>query len=431
MHISIKARYRLLVASLAACALVLVSSGARWYLRPRQSPSSRVDVPPSNPIRGESASRGKPNSPLRGTDASIPTDDNSTPKGFDNTDVNFWKQCPHASLAHPNFDRESLPAIPQPRFKSPSPQPTAIQNPFPLLFQEPPPKRWVLRAPPPNKPSTPHVKHDTPLLIGWTPEELGWDVVLQFARDKEWDQFFWTHPDLLVLSNENEESVRSAYIKAVEILRELKNKKLRWANYFFECDRLVLTNVAALLSIGGWDAAIPSALAHCDVYARLAWAGYWQGSFPGTTPTGLFFEVDSTMYDLGALLRLPGAQARLAPPPERSSDGSDEDNEVYTSEYVEHVNAHGETFKRLVDIATRLQDRRRERESAQSETGEQNGFKRGEEILSDAGRAVFTEKWGHLAKMGCELWRAPIKGDDAWRLEKSGKEDERKDRVLV
>jgi hypothetical protein len=104
---------------------------------------------------------------------------------------------------------------------------------------------------------------------------------------------------------------------------------------------------------------------------------------------------------------------------------------VYTSEYVEHVNTHGETFKRLVDIATRLQDRRRERESTQSETGEQNGFKRGEEILSDAGRAVFTEKWGHLAKMGCELWRAPIKGDDAWRLEKSGKEDERKDRVLV
>jgi hypothetical protein len=60
----------------------------------------------------------------------------------------------------------------------------------------------------------------------------------RFARDKEWDQFFWTHPDLLVLSNENEESVRSAYIKAVEILRELKNKKLRWANYFFECDRM-------------------------------------------------------------------------------------------------------------------------------------------------------------------------------------------------
>jgi len=201
MHISIKARYRLLVASLAACALVLVSSGARWYLRPRQSPSSRVGVPPSNPIRGESASRGKPNSPLRGTDASIPTDDNSTPKGFDNTDVTFRKQCPHASLAHPNFDRESLPAIPPPRFKSPSPQPTAIQNPFPLLFQEPPPKRWVLRAPPPNKPSTPHVKHDTPLLIGWTPEELGWDVVLQCVVS--WIGAGWPAEDIYVVVNSN------------------------------------------------------------------------------------------------------------------------------------------------------------------------------------------------------------------------------------
>ena len=61
--------------------------------------------------------------------------------------------------------------------------------------------------------------------------------MLRFARDKEWDQFFWTHPELLVLSNETGEFARSTYIKAVEVLRELENKKLRWANYFFECDR--------------------------------------------------------------------------------------------------------------------------------------------------------------------------------------------------
>ncbi|KAK3901893.1 hypothetical protein C8A05DRAFT_15981 [Staphylotrichum tortipilum] len=243
--------------------------------------------------------------------------------------------------------------------------------------------------------------------------------------------FFWTHQDLLVFTFENDTSPihphqppPSLYANAVATLRHLTARSAsgnttKWAHHFFAYDHLTLVNRDAVLSVGGWDTHIPFYASDCDTYVRLMWAGFAQGE----SEIGIIFDVGSVMTDLGALLRIRGAKARV----DLGLDDDDgEDNKVDKG-YVE-------TWTGLVETAARMEEAKYAHGNAWRNTwqvkqrggqGEPfyrdaDGFEKGVKMWIDAGRSVFAEKWGHR---GCDVANVGIKGEDAWRLERDWDEE--------
>ncbi|GAB1312850.1 hypothetical protein MFIFM68171_03060 [Madurella fahalii] len=75
-----------------------------------------------------------------------------------------------------NWADPSHPARPKPPYKPPREPSPPITDPFPLLSQNPPPKRSQLQAPIPYRPPKRHVPEQTPLFVGFT---RNWPQLLQ------------------------------------------------------------------------------------------------------------------------------------------------------------------------------------------------------------------------------------------------------------
>ncbi|KAK4135733.1 hypothetical protein BT67DRAFT_376846 [Trichocladium antarcticum] len=258
------------------------------------------------------------------------------------------------------------------------------------------------------------------------------------ALANTWPHFFWTHQDLVVFSHEDSSSGSppspSLYRSAVAVLRYLSTAAApRWAHHFFDYDHLTLVNRDALLALGGWDTHIPYYGTDCDMYVRAMWAGFWQGE----SAVGLVFDVGSVLEDVGALLRVKGVRARLAGRAgvgvgmgmgQEEGEGEGEGEGGRDREYVE-------TWERLVALAGEMEAGKYAAGNAWRNTwqgrqrggwGERfyrdaDGFETGVQMMIDAGRAVFAEKWGHR---GCDIARAGITAVDAWRLERDWDETE-------
>lgn len=249
------------------------------------------------------------------------------------------------------------------------------------------------------------------------------------AIERKWEQFFWSHQDILVFSFENETfpedsppaySARgdspvtyTLYDRAVGVLQFLRRPEApKWANHFFAYDHLTLVNRDALLSVGGWDTHIPFYATDCDMYVRLMWAGYWQGE----TEVGIILDVATVLDDIGALFRIPGIQATFQGDPNFSSEDPLPPRDK-------------ETFAHLVEVAKRMEEAKyvdgngwRNMWQLRQTGGEgepfardYEGFEIGTRMFIDTGRAVFAEKWGHR---GCDIHRMNITAGDAWKLER-------------
>lgn len=176
-------------------------------------------------------------------------------------------------------------------------------------------------------------------------------------------------------------------------------------------------NRDAVLEVGGWDAHIPFYATDCDMYVRLMWAGYWQGE----SEIGIILDVNTVLDDVGALLRIPGIEARFA--------GDDSNNSIAEAGEFEFNMSKGETWERLVEIGKRMEGvkysdgntwRNTWQVRQQGGQGEPfyrdwEGFETGTKMMIDLGRNVFAEKWGHR---GCDIAKVGIKAEDAWRLER-------------
>ena len=93
------------------------------------------------------------------------------------------------------------------------------------------------------------------------------------------------------------------------------------------------------------------------------------------------------------------------------------------------VDKHGESWVHLVEVAGRMQEIKYQKEGQHRNTWQtkQNGgvgepfhrdpqgFEHAQQILIDAGRQVFAEKWGHR---GCDLLAIGVEAGDAWKLER-------------
>ncbi|KAI0161196.1 hypothetical protein GGR57DRAFT_350620 [Xylariaceae sp. FL1272] len=264
---------------------------------------------------------------------------------------------------------------------------------------------------------------------------------LHTALQRDWRNFFWTHQDVIVFSDEDvrrkdrdhdwdHDPFATMYERSIGLMRYLNGPEMPpWSTHFFSYDHFTLVNRDAYLEVGAWDTHIPFFATDCDMYLRLHWAGYWQPQ----SESGLVFDVNRPLKDIGALFRIPGAHARFEDDPVFA--GHDQKRPHREAELKREedmyswVDKEGETYTHLIEVAGRMQELKwADTETAGSVWKEHQyggegepfyrnpeGFKSGIEITADAGRSVFAEKWGHR---GCDLLELGIEGKDMWKLER-------------
>ncbi|KAI1266365.1 hypothetical protein F5Y18DRAFT_383347 [Xylariaceae sp. FL1019] len=264
---------------------------------------------------------------------------------------------------------------------------------------------------------------------------------LHTALQRDWRNYFWTHQDVIAFSDEDvrkkdrdhdwdHDPFATMYERSIGLLRYLNGPEMPpWATHFFSYDHFTLVNRDAYLDVGAWDTHIPFYAADCDMYLRLHWAGYWQPQ----SESGLIFDVNRPLQNIGSLFRIPGAHARFEGDPVFA--GHDQKRPHREAELKREedmyswVEKEGETYTHLIEVAGRMQELKwADTETAGSVWKDHQfggegepfyrspeGFKSGIEITADAGRRVFAEKWGHR---GCDLLELGIEGKDVWKLER-------------
>ncbi|KAI0193638.1 hypothetical protein EV127DRAFT_247606 [Xylaria flabelliformis] len=278
----------------------------------------------------------------------------------------------------------------------------------------------------------------TPTLLSFAQLQ---NFYLHTALMRQWRYYFWAHQDTIVFSDQDvkkkdrdhdwdHDPFATLYERSIGLMRYLNGPDMPpWATHYFAYDLFTLVNRDAYLDVGAWDTHIPFYAADCDMYLRLHWAGYWQPQ----SEAGLVFDVNVPLKDIGALFRLPGSHAAFAGDPVfRPSDKNRPHREAELKreqDMYSWVEKEGEAFQHLIEVAERMQNVKWAGEGIKRNTwqGRQtgglgepfyrdaDGFSSGIETMTDAGRLVFADKWGHR---GCNLLELGIQGADAWRLER-------------
>ncbi|KAK6340944.1 hypothetical protein TWF696_009257 [Orbilia brochopaga] len=130
---------------------------------------------------------------------------------------------------------------------------------------------------------------------------------INYAVEQNWDYFFWSHMDVVVLSKEYEQPYTSFYARVLDCLRQTLASKDKWALKFFAYDWLTLVRVEAMKDVGGWDTQIPFYMTDCDMYERLFQRNYTQKDWDA----GHIFDVASHLTDLAVLYPTPGEESAL------------------------------------------------------------------------------------------------------------------------
>ncbi|KAI0407938.1 hypothetical protein F4802DRAFT_551871 [Xylaria palmicola] len=263
---------------------------------------------------------------------------------------------------------------------------------------------------------------------------------LHTALMRQWRYFFWTHQDAIVFSDQDvrkkdrdhdwdHDPFATLYERSIGLMRYLNGPEMPpWATHFFAYDLFTLVNRDAYLDVGAWDTHIPFHATDCDMYLRLHWAGYWQPQ----SEAGLVFDVGVPLKDIGALFRIPGSHAGFAGDPvfgpaDKAQPHREAELKREQDMYA-WVEKEGEAFQHLVEVAERMQNLKWSGKGVSRNTwqGRQmggqgepyyrdaEGFSSGIEAMTDAGRRVFADKWGHR---GCDLLELGIEGKDVWRLD--------------
>jgi hypothetical protein len=230
----------------------------------------------------------------------------------------------------------------------------------------------------------------TPTLLNFAQLQ---NFYLSTALEKSWSAYFWSHMDVVVLSDEEKPEFKTLYNRAVDAYREWTTGRKKWAALWFSYDRLTLVNTAAYNAVGGWDTFIGYYLTDCDMHERLYMAGY-------ETPTpeaGRVWDVASTLEDLAVLFR---GNATIG----------------------------DESYFKLRDSIQQLQnakldsDKGRNTWQSRQQGGkgepyyrDADGFQEAINKAMDQGKDMYAEKWGHR---GCDLRGSGLKNEDAWKVEK-------------
>jgi hypothetical protein len=289
----------------------------------------------------------------------------------------------------------------------------------------------------------------TPVLLSFAQLQ---NFYLDLSYANKWPYFFWSHQDVLALSYEdgNEHTppytspeYKSIYELCLLSVSRAQAQNPRWAMRFFAYDHLTAVNPRAWEDVGGWDTWIPYYMGDCDMHSRLAMAG-WEIK---DEAAGIVTDVGTVLDDLRALYRVEGVKPSFTDPNPKAPDPLPEEEMPKLARRV----ARG--GKGIPDVQNGTEDLKRQedpnlaywislRETSNSmfhfknsnsrgrntwQSGQHggthepfhydsDGFSAAFEIISEAGKEVFRQKWGHR---DCNLiGGAGLKLGDEWKVEK-------------
>jgi hypothetical protein len=244
---------------------------------------------------------------------------------------------------------------------------------------------------------------------------------LYTAMEMGWDYFFWSHMDVIALTEEKYEGqpFRSLYLRAVDKLREATSPdylrepdgtKPDWAIHFFAYDWLALNNVESFMKVGGWDTFISYYKTDCDMHSRFE----MHGTKMPSVGIGRVSDVGSSI-DLSLLFR------RKVDPQNPPKTFEELDN-------LPQDDRGGEGFETLTDIVGKAAERKISGEDGSrnswqvTQTGGQGepfyrdpqGFEFALQQAIECGKVAYDEKWGHR---DCGLTGAGLNWTDAWQVE--------------
>lgn len=281
----------------------------------------------------------------------------------------------------------------------------------------------------------------TPTLLSFSQLQ---NFYISVAHAENWPWYFWTHQDTLALSFEDgmdgvtpaydQPGYKTLYELALMALNETVTTDPRWGSRFFAYDHLALVNRDAYDDVGGWDSMIPYYITDCDMYTRLAMAGWSTKDYT----VGVLTDIATSFENLLVLYRDPSFVPTFVDPnPPAPSSEPDLDHSL--AERESHQASGNQTapisqrtpieywrsLNKVGDDMLHYKNGARGRNTWQ--LGQQGG--RGEpyyypnvglaeamEVLTEAGKEVYRRKWGHR---DCDLIPGTrLKLEDQWMVER-------------
>ena len=272
----------------------------------------------------------------------------------------------------------------------------------------------------------------TPVLLSFSQLQ---NFYVHLAHEHEWPHYFWSHMDVLVLSLEDrrdDDGYKTIYESALAELNDTLHSEDHWATRFFAYDSLTLVNREAYDAVGGWDTNIPYYITDCDMHSRLI----MQNFSLHERHIGIVNDVATVLSDLAALYRDPEVKVDWVDPnpkPPEEKEGKNkraDDNAQHGSDANaadgNDADAALNYWITLRDMARAMSDYKHGDRGRNTWQGSQLGGQgepyyypqRGVQIafdlLTNVGRKVFEEKWGHG---NCDLIGGGGLGfDDQWRV---------------
>ncbi|MCJ1244060.1 hypothetical protein MMC30_001257 [Trapelia coarctata] len=274
---------------------------------------------------------------------------------------------------------------------------------------------------------------ETPALLTFAQLQ---NFFLHTALEREWPYYFWSHMDVVALSDEawkdpKTGEFKSIYTRVCDVLADTLAYEKKWAIRFFAYDRLALYRTSAFTELGGWDPFISYYLSDCDMHERLMMAGYELGD----ARVGLIYDVSTSLDDLLVLYRrelaTPGvaAKARAHEDADKGTHEYDKREPLFSSSrktWGAPLELGGPKYKELIEKLDGMQawkndnpgGRNTWQAQQQGVKGEDfyydpEGFQRGIEMAMEHGRATYREKW---AGDGCGLRDRGLGLADAWKV---------------
>ncbi|KAG6017970.1 hypothetical protein E4U41_004083 [Claviceps citrina] len=279
----------------------------------------------------------------------------------------------------------------------------------------------------------------TPVLLSFAQLQ---NFYVHLAHQQQWPQYFWSHMDVVALSWEDghegrprpgEDGYRSLYENALaELNATLRSgDDVRWATRFFAYDAFTLVNRAAYDDVGGWDTHIPYYMTDCDMHSRLLMHNWTLAD----RAAGIIADVSTALKDLRVLYRDPGAEMGFtdpnpAPPGEEPAGAGAAarrrraENNGGGGPPPADAAAYWQRLRETVAEMERYKHGSRGRNTWQAgQRGGQGepyyypsrGVQTSFEMLTEAGRRIYAEKWGH---QNCDLiGEAGLQLEDQWRVE--------------
>ncbi|RDL35390.1 Uncharacterized protein BP5553_07321 [Venustampulla echinocandica] len=302
----------------------------------------------------------------------------------------------------------------------------------------------------------------TPTLLSFSQLQ---NFYIWMAIENNFTTYFYGHMDVIVLPFEDRyitppasgespnryEDFKSIYQLAVDALRlavspepdpNSSNSSKPWAARFFAYDRLALVNREAYESIGGWDTAIPYYFSDCDMHDRLKMYGF---EYNGPdVEIGEFCDVSGSLDDLLVLYRkrdyieasftVDGPTQETAKEERQNlervekGDSNIPINGRKTNQTWVSDNPGSASFKQLFEVANAMVKHKNGGDPGGRNTwqarqfggkGEpyyrdSEGFEKAIQMITQTGRDIYAEKWGHRA---CDLLPFGRKAGDEWRVE--------------